>query len=71
MGRKNKSKTILTAVVISVAIASFLDFVTPDIWTLLFFKGEASPDQLFQWGLVGLAFGFLVALALRYRGRRA
>ena len=71
MGRKNKSKTILTAVVISVAIASFLDFVTPDIWTLLFFKGEASPDQLFQWGLVGLAAGFLVALALRYRGRRA
>ena len=71
MGRKNKSRTILTAVVISVAIASFLDFVTPDIWTLLYFGGEASPQQLFQWGLVGLAVGFLVAVALRYRGRRA
>jgi hypothetical protein len=70
MGRKNKSKTILTAVVISVAIAFFLDFITPDVWTLLYFKGEASPQQLFQWGLIGLTVGLLTAIALRYRGQR-
>jgi len=61
----SRRKTVLTAVVVSVLIACFLDFITPDVWALMFFKGVASPSQLFQFGVVGLIVGVLVALLIR------
>jgi len=64
--RASQRKLVITAVVISLFLAMILDLITPDIYTMEYFR-EHGEIQLLTFGILGIASAFLIAFYINTR----
>jgi len=64
MVRNRHRHVILTAVLISVIFSMFLDLITPDLYTLIYFQQQGQ-YLLFKYGLIGIVIAVIMAVTLK------